>query len=438
MNLVDDITVSAGASAAERSVREPAHGPRPLMIYVHVPFCSSRCTFCDWVEGIPIKDLLRKPEDSVRAQYITALCREIEHWGDRLSGGGHAPCTLFWGGGTASSLTESEATAVMSALRDSFDLDGLAEATIECSPDSLPPGKLEFFRSLGFDRMTSGVQSFVDERLRRLGRQHTADEARAVVMRAREAGFSDVSIDIMSGFPDQTPEEIAYTTSEALKLPVNQLALYSFRPTQGTAMRLGMERSQSDAEHRDTRAYLRSQQMLFGAARQMIRNSGMQEYASGYFGDVSPFSARTFQLTAEVIGFGSGAVSLLDQRFRSHLKGLLHAYIADPLQCELSMPADNDRVLLQLMQIGLSMFDGVLRVEWERATGASLEEVLTRPPIAPLIEFLRRRGLVEDERGIRLPERQAYRTLIELALEMALAEPAVKQQAPQVASARAT
>jgi coproporphyrinogen III oxidase-like Fe-S oxidoreductase len=394
------------------------------MLYVHVPFCSARCTFCDWVQGVPIKDLLLRPEDSARARYIEALCREIRHWGRQLAEQSYTPCTLFWGGGTASSLSESEATAVMIALRESFDLGDLEEATIECSPDSLVPGKLEFFRSLGFRRMSSGVQSFVDARLRRLGRQHTADDARSVVLRAREAGFDDVSIDIMSGFPGQSREEIVYTTSEALKLPVNQVSLYSYRPTQGTAMRLRLDRKHPNRSRRETSAYLKSQQALFATARHMIRDSGRQEYASGYFGDVSPFSARTFQLSADMIGFGSGAVSLLDQRFRSHQKGLLHAYIADPIHCELSIPAGNDRVLLQLLQIGLSMFDGILRDQWERGTGVALEDMFTRTSIAPLIEFLRRRGLAENERGIRLPENDAYRTLIELALEMALAEPA--------------
>lgn len=387
-----------------------------LMLYVHVPFCHSRCTFCDWVQAIPTKDLLRKPEDSVRRNYIRALCTEIETRGVQLRGADLVPYVIYWGGGTASSLDRHEAEAVMGALNSAFDLSSVAEATIECSPDTVDLAKLEYFRSLGFNRVSSGVQSFDDQRLRRLGRRHTAGQAGQVVHHAREAGFDQVSIDIMSGFPDQELDELRATVEQAVALPVTHLSLYSFRPTPGTFMRrtlAGIEK----------RAYLRKQQLLFTEARRMINDVGLAEYASGYFGRVSPFAAMYFQLRADTAGFGSGAISLVDQRFLAHAKGKLHSYIADPLEFDVAVPAGQDRVLVSFLQAGLAMFDGVLREQWKVSTGTDLDEVLTRPTIAPLAEFLRTRGLIEDARGIRLDRRLAGLTLIELAFEMAMSEP---------------
>ncbi|HVV20621.1 MAG TPA: coproporphyrinogen-III oxidase family protein [Pseudonocardiaceae bacterium] len=391
---------------------------RLAMLYLHVPFCHSRCTFCDWVQAIPTADLLRKPGDSVRQRYVTALCEEIRHRGALAAASGHVPYVVYWGGGTASSLAEDEASAIMTALSESFDLSSVAEATIECSPDTVDRAKLEFFRELGFNRVSSGVQSFDDARLRRLGRRHSAEQAKRIVFAAREAGFDQVTIDIMSGFPDQELDEMRRTVDEALRLPLSHLSLYSFRPTPGTFMR----RKLDVTEKQD---YLRRQKILFTDARRRIAESGLREYASGYFGRVSPFAAMYFQLRADTIGLGSGAISLVNQEFLSHRKGRLHSYVDDPLGFDIAVPAGTDRVLVSFLQAGLSMFDGILRTEWEIATGTDLTEVLSRPLIAPLADFLRDRGLIEDERGIRLDPRVVGVTLVELAFEMAMSLPEI-------------
>jgi coproporphyrinogen III oxidase-like Fe-S oxidoreductase len=408
------MTIAAPESGLD--LPSSTEGHRVLMIYVHVPFCHSKCTFCDWVQAIPTKDLLRKPGDSVRQDYIGALCTEITERGARHRAAGDLPYVVYWGGGTASSLDQNEASAVMSALRGAFDLDQVAEMTIECSPDTVDADKLRFFRELGFNRVSSGVQSFDNDRLRRLGRRHSAEQAERIVYNALDAGFEEVSIDIMSGFPDQELEELQQTVDRALRLPLTHLSLYSFRPTPGTSMRRRMNIEEKSE-------YLRRQQILFSYARRMVNESGLTEYASGYFGKVSPFAAMYFQLRADTIGLGSGAISLVDRQFQSHKKGLLHQYITNPLAFDIDVPAAQDRVLVSFLQAGLAMFDGVLRSEWRIATGTELDDVLTRPAIAPLADLLRGRGLVEDQRGIRLDSRTAGLTLIELAFEMAMSQP---------------
>jgi len=203
---------------------------RLLMLYVHVPFCLSKCHFCDWVARIPKRDLLRRPGDPVRLSYIDALCQEIKVRGNELSRAGCVPTVLYWGGGTASALSASEIAAVAGAIGDAFDLRSIRESTIECSPDTVSPEKLELFRRLGFTRFSSGVQSLDDARLRMLGRRHTAEQARSVVGWARDAGFEDINIDLMCGFPEQPLTEVEDMVAEAVEFPITHLSIYPSGP----------------------------------------------------------------------------------------------------------------------------------------------------------------------------------------------------------------
>ena len=335
------------------------------------------------------------------------MCEEIHARGAEFQSKDRLPHVIYWGGGTASILEHDEIKAIMQALQESFDLDRVAEATIECSPDTVDPEKLQLFRSLGFNRFSTGVQSFDDERLRTLGRRHTSDEARRAVQWARDVGFDNVNIDIMCGFPDETLDEVRYTVSEALRVKPDHVSLYSFRPTPGTTMRAMIDRDNKDL-------YLANQKISFNLGRKMITDAGYIEYASGYFGRPSLFAVMYFQMTAELIGFGSGAMSLFDGHFRTHTKGKLDDYIAQPTHFDVDLPAAADPVVISSLRAGLSYFDGVLRDQWRDSTGTELDDVLARPTVAPLINYLRGRGLQEDKRGLRLPPDQAGNVLIDL------------------------
>jgi coproporphyrinogen III oxidase-like Fe-S oxidoreductase len=388
---------------------------RLLTVYLHIPFCRSKCHFCDWVQPIPKADLLLKAEDTPRQRYVEALCREIRARGPELTAAGYVPYVMYWGGGTASILEPHESDAIFTALRESFDLGTVVESTIECSPDTVDARKLRFLRELGFNRFSSGVQSLDDDRLRQIGRLHRAEDARRVVRWARAAGFEDINIDLMCGFPGEPLDEVERTVSDALELPLTHLSVYPFRPTAGTVLRRQVDRDDKDL-------YLARQKAAFARAAALVAAAGLPEYASGYFGAPAYNVVMPFQLRGDTAGFGSGAVSLLGGRFRSHSKGRLADYVADPVSYDIDVPASSDPVVISYLRSGLSVFDGILRPEWEFATGVPLEEVLSRPVIASVIGYLRRFGLVEDERGIRLPPQRAGRALIEFSFRMALAE----------------
>ena len=387
-------------------------GQKQALLYVHVPFCRSRCTFCDWVQAIPNKDLTRRAGDPIRERYVEALCHEIRTRGPEYAD--KEISTIYWGGGTASNLTEDETVRVMTAITETFDLNPLTESTIECSPDTVDEDKLVMYRELGFNRVSSGVQSFDPDRLRSLGRRHSAEEARGLPDMARRAGFEHVSIDLMSGFADQTNDELMESVETALTLPLDHLSLYSYRPTEGTHLRKKMD-------PKDKRDYIAQQYALYAEARMRI-NEVLPEYGHGYFGRKSAFTTLYFQAKADTLGFGSGAASFSHQRLQLHRSGALHAYITNPLSFELDEPLDNDRTLISFIQAGLSTNEGITRTDWSILTGTELLEVLDRTRIRPLADLLRHRGLIEDEQGIRLEPEVRNLTLIQLAFEMAVFE----------------
>lgn len=389
---------------------------RLILLYVHIPFCTSKCHFCDWVQPIPKSELLLRPGDDLRRRYIEALTAEIRARGEELTAGGAIPYVLYWGGGTASSLDISEAEAVMSALSESFNLGHVAESTIECSPETVSLEKLRRFRQMGFNRFSSGVQSLNQDRLRMLGRSHDQDQAREVVRWAKEAGFDQINIDLMCGFPDETVREVEETIAAGLELPITHLSIYAFRPTPGTLIRKRMDQV-------ETNAYLVRELVAFARARKIAKSAGYPEYAVGYFGPPALNVVMPFQLRLETVGFGSGAVSFFDREYHGHNKGHFIQYIEDPMRWDFTALASSAPVALSLLRSGLSVYDGLLRREWQDRTGVSLDDVLADPALAPVLSYLRSAGkLIEDERAIRLPESTAPNVIVELAFRGSMAQ----------------
>jgi oxygen-independent coproporphyrinogen-3 oxidase len=162
-----------------------------LGVYVHIPFCSSICNYCNFNRGLY--------DEALKTRYVAALRQEIA-----VASPGLSADTIFFGGGTPSLLQPEEIGAIIQSVRDRFDLAAGAEITLETNPETVDRGTLERFREAGVNRISFGVQSFQDAELKRLGRIHSADRARAAVPEARAAGFDNVSLDLMMWLPGQS------------------------------------------------------------------------------------------------------------------------------------------------------------------------------------------------------------------------------------------
>lgn len=187
--------------------------PSSLGLYLHIPFCSSICSYCNFNRGVFDADL--------KTRYVAAIAQEIREAGD-----GSRADTIFFGGGTPSLLDPSDIRALIDTCRSAYDLADDAEITLETNPETASRERLDAFRRAGVTRLSFGVQSFDAGELTRLGRIHAADRAAAAVHDATRAPFDSVSFDLMFWLPGQTMETWMSTIDRAIELAPDHLSLY--------------------------------------------------------------------------------------------------------------------------------------------------------------------------------------------------------------------
>jgi putative oxygen-independent coproporphyrinogen III oxidase len=369
---------------------------RSILLYVHIPFCPSKCHFCYWVKDIPTRELRLDDTAPLRKAYIEALKQQITHYAAVLADRGYAPKLMYWGGGTPGVLSPDELSDIMETMAAQLDLSGITEATLESTPDVMTEEKLRAYRQAGFDRISFGVQTFDDQRLGEFGRAHSSEQARRAVHMAAEAGFPEINVDLMCGMPGEGLDETAASVETAVGLPITHVSLYPYRPVEGTVMhrQLGRGRSQVDRSERKA---------SYGLARKMLIEAGFPEYRVSYFGK-RPCSADLayYRLEMDWMGFGAGANSLLNHRYLV-TNPSISAYAADPTTFDTDTPASSRSVAANLLRLGLECFEGVDAGLWHERVGVPLDEIVSEDWMQPRIEHLRRTGgLTVDENGMRL------------------------------------
>ena len=193
-----------------------------LGLYVHIPFCQSRCRYCDFNTYAGLEGLFET--------YVRALLREIGL-------AGPAPVsTVYIGGGTPTVLPLSSLIQILEAIQEHFSLAPGAEVSIEANPGTVEAETLAALRQHGVNRLSLGVQSFADDELRLLGRIHTAEQAAAALDAARQAGFDNVSLDLIFGLPGQSLADWRFSLERALEIEPEHLSLYALSVEAGTPL----------------------------------------------------------------------------------------------------------------------------------------------------------------------------------------------------------
>lgn len=193
-------------------------------IYIHIPFCKSRCIYC----GFYSTTLL-----DLRKKYINAVCREMELRKNYIR---EPFSTIYLGGGTPSLLDEAELTQLFLYIYNVYDVDRNAEITMECNPDDITPEFTNMLSRLPINRISMGAQTFADSKLRLLHRRHNSDEVKHAVKLLREAGIKNISIDLMFGFPDESLSQWKEDISAALALNVEHISAYSLMYEEDTPL----------------------------------------------------------------------------------------------------------------------------------------------------------------------------------------------------------
>lgn len=194
-------------------------------LYIHIPFCKQRCNYCAFYSSTLY---------NMREEYVAALTKELLLRKDYAHG--KAIETIYFGGGTPSTLSIEQLQRICSTIYSAYPVANSPEVTIECNPDDLTPEFLEALRPLPFNRISMGVQSFNDAQLRCLGRRHTAEGARTAVGNARKAGYTNISIDLMFALPGSTLQQWQEDLDSAIALKPQHLSAYNLMYEEGTPL----------------------------------------------------------------------------------------------------------------------------------------------------------------------------------------------------------
>lgn len=200
--------------------------PLTAGLYIHIPFCKSRCIYCGFYSTTRLEQ---------RQRYVDAVCREMEQRSLSASLSGKIE-TIYLGGGTPSQLTTAQLQQLFLYINKVYGMEHVQEVTMECNPDDVTTEFASMLRNLPVNRISMGVQTFSNERLRFLRRRHTAEQIPVAVGLLREAGIQNISIDLMYGFPGETLEEWHADIKQALSLDVEHLSAYCLMVEEGTPL----------------------------------------------------------------------------------------------------------------------------------------------------------------------------------------------------------
>lgn len=282
----------------------------PLGIYVHIPFCCSKCTYCDFYS---------LTDESLRESYLEAVCTHIREAGALAPL--HLVDTIYFGGGTPSFFGGDGLNTILATIRKSFDVANYAEITFEANPDSVTDKLLRKLRSEGFNRVSLGIQCDRDEILSALGRPHTYQQAAEAVRKIRKHGFRNLSIDLMYGLPGQSLPSWKQTLEHVLKLNPEHISCYGLKVEENTPLYVNAD--QMDLADDDTQAD------MYLAAIEILGSRGFRQYEISNFckkGNVSRHNLKYWQ-GGEYLGFGPDASSDFGgQRFTimRDLRGYIH------------------------------------------------------------------------------------------------------------------
>lgn len=236
-------------------------------VYVHIPFCASRCSYCDFFSTLRL--------DEVGHDYVEALIAEARLRKAELNG--KPVKTLYMGGGTPSQLPLPLLARLIDGLKATLDLKAVEEFTLEANPDDVTPEWCAAVRALGVNRVSMGVQSFQDAVLRLVGRRHTARQAIDAVASLRHAGIDNISIDLIYGLPGQTLETWAESVRQAVDLRPQHISAYGLTYEPGT--RLWQQRECGEVVEASEDQYLDMYRVLVG----MLQVAGYEHYEISNF-----------------------------------------------------------------------------------------------------------------------------------------------------------
>jgi oxygen-independent coproporphyrinogen-3 oxidase len=339
-----------------------------LGLYLHFPFCISKCPYCDF-------NSYQLKEDNQISSYVSALYQEINAYSQKLNKSNIT--TIYLGGGTPTILSGVQIYNILEFCKDKFNIDKNAEITIEANPGTLDGEKLKLLIESGINRLSLGAQSFNNLLLDKLGRIHNTQDIIDSYSFAREIGFSNINIDIMFALPEQTTEDLQVTLKKAVSLKPDHLSLYNLTIKPGTEYYENYKRGKLKLPTED------EEYDMYNWAINFLEESGFEHYEIANF--ARPYKRSMHNLiywqNKPYLGIGAGAYSFIKgYRYMNYENPA--RYIKEIISGKL--PVDNGEKLslrkrmIETIILGLRTKDGVGYKKFKTRFGVNLNDIFSK------------------------------------------------------------
>ncbi|MSR93241.1 radical SAM family heme chaperone HemW [Clostridiaceae bacterium 68-1-5] len=320
---------------------------KPLEIYIHIPFCVAKCEYCDFFSA-PSKEAERRA-------YVKSLCQEIVTY--RSLAKAYSVSSIFLGGGTPSVLEEGLVTRLLEAVFDTFSVEEQAEISLEMNPGTVSKQKLREYRQAGINRLSMGLQSVHQKELEALGRIHTCREGRQTYEMAREEGFGNVNIDMMSGIPFQTLSSWEESLHTVAGWGPEHLSAYSLIIEEGTPFFYRYQKEQEDLPGEE------EERRMYAVTEEILRGYGYRRYEISNYGKPGFYCRHNLGYwdRVEYLGFGKGAASFLGEERWSYQEERKAVTRREQME--------------EYMFLGLRKMEGVSQKRFQKLFGISMKQV---------------------------------------------------------------
>ncbi len=325
-------------------------------IYIHIPFCVKKCSYCDFVSFCS--------DEKIWEQYTNAVVCEIEN---KKIENPKKVTTIYIGGGTPSLIPENYIVKIINTVKSRFKIEKSAEITIEVNPGTVTEKKLVAYKNVGINRISIGLQSAEDRILKLIGRIHNYQTFLSTYNLTRNIGFENINVDLMLAIPTQTKEELLNTLNKVIELKPNHISLYSLIVEENTEIKKALE--VGNLEYVDEKV----EREMYWKTKRILEKNGYFHY------EISNFAKRGFESKhnmdcwnqEEYIGFGIAAHSYINNKRFSNISNL-EEYIKNineenfEKNIELHENQTKQDKMKEYMMIGLRKIDGISISEFER------------------------------------------------------------------------
>lgn len=341
------------------------YSDKRIGIYIHIPFCVKKCAYCDFLSG--------PADEATKSDYVDALIEEI-----RQNSCIDSVATIFFGGGTPSTLNPLLIEDIMTALRQNFNILDEAEVTIECNPGTVSVGKLMAYKSVGINRISFGLQSADNTELHAIGRIHTYESFIESYECARRAGFDNINIDLISALPNQTIASWRNTLEKVLRLEPQHISAYSLILEEGTPLYRAIEAERQQGIDRIPCEEF--ERKMYYLTEEMLERAGYEHY------EISNYAKPGYECQHNLsywepsfyLGFGIGAASYYNNVRYKNIDDI-RKYIAHSSEKELIRtditPLTLHNRMEEFMFLGLRKIHGVLKSDFLQRFGVSYDSV---------------------------------------------------------------